>query len=411
MPRYFYTAKSLEGESQTGTAEAKDEHQLARTLRQQGLILIRAELEEEKGLKKPPHQIFGVGALPLFGQVSLVEKMMFTRNLQVMIAAGLPLPRALEALALQTKSQKFKKALFEIKEEITKGKGFSDSLTGFPDIFSELYQNMVKVGEEAGTLEEVLERLSAQMERQHELSSKIKGAMIYPAIIICAMIGIGIMMLIMVVPQLAETFRELNIELPITTKIVIGLAEFLVKKWYLAILILFLGAFFFFQLIKSKTGKRILDSLTLRIPIVSPIVRKTNAAYTTRTLSSLISAGVPIVRALEVTARTLGNIYYQKAVQDCSEQVRKGGKLSDALKPYENIYPPIVIQMVAVGEETGETSSILSKLAEFFEAEVGNATKNLASVIEPVLMIIIGAAIGFFAVSMIQPMYSMLGTL
>jgi len=219
------------------------------------------------------------------------------------------------------------------------------------------------------------------------------------------------MMLIMVVPQLAETFRELNIELPITTQIVIGLAEFLVKKWYLAILILVLGAFFFFQIMKSKTGKRILDNLTLRIPIISPIIRKSNSAYTTRTLSSLISAGVPIVRALEVTARTLGNIYYKKALQDCSEQVRKGGKLSDVLKLYEDIYPAIVIQMVAVGEETGETSSILSKLAEFFEEEVGNATKNLASVIEPVLMIIIGAAIGFFAVSMIQPMYSMLGTL
>jgi len=407
MPKYFYTAKSLQGESQTGTTEAKDEHQLARTLRQQGLILIRAELEEEKGLKKKKFEI----SLPLLGGVSLVEKMMFTRNLQVMIAAGLPLPRALEALAFQTKSQKFKKALFGIKEEITKGKSFSDSLTDFSDIFSELFQSMIKVGEEAGTLEEVLKVLSQQMERQHELSSKIKGAMIYPAIIICAMIGIGIMMLIMVVPQLAATFKELNIELPLTTQIVIGLAEFLVKKWYLAILILVLGAFFFFQIMKSKTGKRILDNLTLRIPIISPIIRKSNSAYTTRTLSSLISAGVPIVRALEVTARTLGNIYYKKALQDCSEQVRKGGKLSDVLKLYEDIYPAIVIQMVAVGEETGETSSILSKLAEFFEEEVGNATKNLASVIEPVLMIIIGAAIGFFAVSMIQPMYSMLGTL
>ena len=409
MAQYFYNAKSLKGESQTGILEAKDEYQLARILRQQGLILIKAELEEEK-LKKRPRLQFGGWVLPFLGGVSLVEKMMFTRNLQVMIASGLPLPRAMETLALQTKSKKFKEAILNVKEEITKGKSFSDSLTRFPNVFSELFQSMVRVGEESGTLEEALKVLSSQMEKQHELSSRIQGAMIYPAVIICAMIGIGILMLIMVVPQPSATFKELNIELPLTTKIVIGLADFLVKKWYLFILILISIAFLFWQAMKTKIGKRILDNLILEIPIISPIVRKSNAAYTARTLSSLISAGVPIVRALEITAGTLGNIQYKTALQEAGEQVRKGGKLSEALKPYENIYSIMVIQMIAVGEETGETSSILAKLADFFEEEVGNATKNLASVIEPVLMLIIGAGVGFFAVAMIQPMYSMLGT-
>lgn len=410
MPQYFYTAKSLKGESQTGILEAKDEYQLARILRQQDLILIKAELEEEK-LKKRPRLQFGGWVLPFLGGVSLVEKMMFTRNLQVMIAAGLPLPRAMETLALQTKSKKFKEAILNVKEEITKGKSFSDSLTRFPRVFSELFQSMVRVGEESGTLEEALKVLSSQMEKQHELSSRIQGAMIYPAVIICAMIGIGILMLIMVVPQLSATFKELNIELPLTTRIVIGLADFLVKKWYLFILIVIFIAFLFWQAMKTKIGKRILDDLILKIPIISPIVRKSNAAYTARTLSSLISAGVPIVRALEITAGTLGNIQYKTALQEAGEQVRKGGKLSEALRPFENIYSIMVIQMIAVGEETGETSSILAKLADFFEEEVGNATKNLASVIEPVLMLIIGAVVGFFAVSMIQPMYSMLGTI
>ena len=160
-----------------------------------------------------------------------------------------------------------------------------------------------------------------------------------------------------------------------------------------------------------KEGKKIIDKLTLKAPIISSIVIKTNSASTVRTLSSLITAGVPIVRSLEVTSGTLGNIYFKTAMAEAAEKVRKGGKLSEALKPYQDIYPPIVIQMIAVGEETGETSSILAKLAEFFEGEVATATKNLTAVIEPVLMIIIGAAIGFFAISMIQPMYSMLGAL
>ena len=404
MPKYFYTAQTLKGESKTGILEAKSERELARTLRKSGLVLIRAELEEKA--KKRKLEI----SLPFFG-VSLTEKMMFTRNLQVMISAGLPLPRALTTLANQAKNKSFEKALLDIREEIVKGRSFSESLAKYPNIFSELFQSMVRVGEEAGTLEEVLKILTAQMERENELRSKIKGAMIYPAVIICAMIGIGILMLIMVVPKLAETFAELNIELPLTTKIVIGLASFLITKWYLVIIILFILIFLFWQAIKTEKGKRIIDKFTLKTPIMAPIVRKTNSAHTVRILSSLITAGVPIVRALEITSGTLGNIYYKKAMIVATEKVRKGEKLSEALKPYENIYPSLVIQMLAVGEETGETSSILAKLADFFEEEVTNATKNLVAVIEPVLMIIIGAAVGFFAISMIQPMYSMLGAL
>jgi len=169
--------------------------------------------------------------------------------------------------------------------------------------------------------------------------------------------------------------------------------------------------FLFLQALKTEKGKKVIDTVTLKIPIVSSIVKKTNSAYTARTLSSLIAAGVPIIRALEITAGTLGNIHYKTAITESVKKVKKGEKLSDALKPYREIYSPMVEQMVAVGEETGETAAILAKLAEFFEEEVGRATQNLASVIEPVLMIIIGAVIGFFAVSMIQPMYSMLGAL
>jgi len=253
--------------------------------------------------------------------------------------------------------------------------------------------------------------LALQMERERDIKSKVRGAMIYPAIIIFAMLGIGILMLVTVVPQLAETFKELEIELPLTTRIIIGFATFLTEKWYLVIIILFVSIFLFWKTLKTKSGKKLFDSFTLKFPIISPIIKNTNSAYTVRTLGSLISAGIPLPRALEITSRTLGNVFYKTALSEAAEKVRKGEKMSETLKFYENIYPSTVIQMISVGEETGETSSILSKLADFYEEEVSNATKNLASVIEPVLMLIIGAVVGFFAVSMVQPMYSMLGAI
>jgi type IV pilus assembly protein PilC len=402
MPRYFYTTKSLKGESKTGTLEAKDIHQLAKKLREDGFILIKAEVETETAKKRKFE-------IPLsFKGISLAEKIFFTRNLRVMLASGISLPRALHILAGQSKSKRFRMALLEAKEEIAKGKNFSDSLSKHSDIFSELFLNMVKVGEESGTLEEVLKILSEQMEREDDLKSKIKGAMIYPAVIIFAMFGIGVMMLIMVVPQLAETFEELEIELPATTKLVIGLGTFLAEKWYLFILFLVLFVFIFWRVLKTKKGKAVIDALFLKIPIISPIVGKANSASMVRTLSSLISSGVPIVRSLEIVSRTLGNVYFQESIREAAKKVRKGEKLSEALKPYQNLYPVIVVQMIAVGEETGETSNILAQLADFFEEEVGRATKNLAAIIEPVIMLIIGAAVGFFAISMVQPMYSML---
>ncbi len=405
MPKYFYTAKSLKGEIKIGVLETEDVHQLAKTLKEQGFILIKAEIEEEA--KKEKFKI----TLPFLGGVSLQEKIFFTRNLQVMITAGLSLPRALAALASQSRNKKFQKALLNIREEIVKGKRFSEASAKYPDIFSELFLNMVKVGEEAGTLEDVLKILSRQMEKENELKSKVKGAMLYPAVIVVAMVGIGILMLIMVVPKLADTFEELEMELPVTTQLVISLATFLVEKWYLVILILIFLILILLRATKTKKGKRAIDTLLLKIPIASPIIRKTNSASTVRTLSSLIASGVPIVRSLEIVSGTLGNIYFKEAIEEAAEKVRKGEKLSDALKPYQDIYPVTVIQMIAVGEETGETSSILSKLADFFEEEIGRDTENLASIIEPVIMIVIGAAVGFFAISMIQPMYSMLEAL
>jgi len=402
MPRYSYIAKTFSGEPRSGILEAKDEHELAGVLHREGYIVISVSLAGKKEKKRLSLSI------PFFGGVSLVDKLMFTRNLKVMVSAGVSLPRALKLLALQAKSKKFKKAISVISEEIIRGKSFSDSLAKHPKIFSELFCNMVKVGEESGTMEDVLVVLANQMEREHELFSRVKGALVYPAVILTVMVVIGIVMMIVIVPKLAQTFTELNIELPLTTRAVIATSKFLERFWYLIPLLVAALFFSFRYIIRTKTGKKVSDKFILKMPIISSIVKKTNSAYTSRTLSSLIVAGVPIVRALEIISRTLGNVYYKQALANAAEQVKKGSKLAEALSGYEEIYSPLLIQMVEIGEETGETSSILGKLADFFESEVTEITKNLSSVIEPFLMIIVGAVVGFFVISMMQPMYSML---
>jgi len=328
-----------------------------------------------------------------------------------MIKTGVPLPRALTILSSQTRNERFKEVLLKVREEVTKGKKLSDCLGEFPDVFSEFFCCMVKTGEETGNLEEVLKSVAQQMERTYELKAKVKGALVYPAVIIVAMMGIGILMLVMVIPKLAATFNELGIELPFTTRLIIFLANFLIKFWPIFI---FIGLILFFlirQALRTKKGGKIIDRLILKIPLISPIIKETNTAYTARTLSALFSSGVPIVESLEITSKVLDNFYFKKAMLEAAKEIKKGTKLSESLKPFSKIYPFSFSEMIAIGEETGETSQILEKLADFSESEVENLTKNLASAIEPIIMIIIGTAVGFFAVSMIQPMYSMLGAL
>lgn len=402
MDNYFYTAKSFEGETISGNKQAKDEYELARILRTEGYILINAEAKRKR-IKS--------GLNISLGRITSKEKLFFTRNLRIMIISGMALPRALNTLALVSPNKKFKQALLKIKSEIIKGKTFSESLEIFPNIFSELFCNMIKAGEESGTMEGNLKSLSHQMEREVELKSKIIGALIYPAVIVITMMIIGILMLILVVPNLAAVFEDLGIELPFTTRIVIFLGTSLADYWYL----FFLGFVALFALIrlglKNKKSRKKFDGLVLKLPVVSTLIKKTNAALTSRTLSSLFSAGIPMVKALEISSNALSNYYFKQALVEASKRVEKGEKLSDVLTNYSHLYPLTIIQMIKVGEETGETTDILGKMADFYEEEVSNATKNISSVIEPILMLLIGGAVGFFAVSMIQPMYSMMETL
>lgn len=407
MPRYFYKAKNLKGEEESGVLVAQSPSHLAKVLRKKGYFLISAE-EEGKEKKRR----FGIPKLDFIWKligVPLTEKLFFTRNLEVMIRTGVPLPRAFEILSTQAKNKKFKKALKEISTKIIKGENLSDSLSAFPEIFSTLYQETLKVGEETGKLEESLKILANQMEREHSLKSRIKTAMVYPIIVLCMTFVIGVLMMVFAVPKLKIAFEELNVELPLTTRIILSFADFLTKKWPLA---LFVGAALIFisvLALRGEKGGKFKSKLVLKIPIISKIVRQTNSTLVLRTLSSLLAAGVPIVRSLEVAEGALTNFYFKKSLLEAVKIVEKGEKLSQALRPYENLYSPMVLQMMEVGEETGGTSEVLEKLADFYEEEVALATQKLSVIIEPILIMIIGGIVGFFAVSMMQPMFGIMG--
>lgn len=407
MPTYIYTAKSISGQMKSGSKEAASEAELAHALRDEGFLLTSVKTPAQTGVAAKKIS----SLLPSFDRVSLVEKIMFAQHLAVMIGAGLSLTRAIDALAAQSGSKKFSGILKDISSGIKGGTTLADSLSKHPKVFSELFINMVKVGETSGNLEEVLRVLADQMKKDHELRSRVKSAMIYPAVIVVAMFGIGIIMMLTIVPKLSAIFKELNTELPLTTRIVIGFSDFLTQHWILTILaiaILVLGARF---ILKTKKGKNSFDWLLIKSPIFGEIIKKINSARLARTLGSMIKSGIPIAQSLQIVSKTLGNSLFRQSIEYASQQIQKGQSLSQCLKNYSQIYPPMVTQMVEVGEETGTLDEILTKLAEFYEEEVSNITKGLASIIEPILMIIIGAAVGLFAVSMLQPMYSMMESL
>lgn len=383
--------------------EAKDRFELARLLRQEEYTLISFQERKEKRKLS-----FNFAALR---GISVSDKMIFSRNLGVMIAAGLALTRALDILSRQTKNKKFKKIILTLRENVQKGIPLSEAMKIYPNVFPSLFIAMVRVGEESGQLSQSLKLVAEQLEREHILTRKIKGALIYPSIIIIAMIAIGILMLIYVVPTLVSTFKELNVELPMSTKIVIWTSDFLVNHPVSVIGIFLVLIFIFFWLGRTERGKRLFNAIFLRLPLFSPIVKKINSSRTSRTLASLLAAGVNIIEALSITKDVLQNYQYKQILDNAKSDVQKGAPISASFKKASNLYPLLVGEMMAVGEETGKLSEMLERLAVFYEDEVAEATKDMTTVIEPALMIFIGVIVGFFAVSMIKPMYSMMGGL
>lgn len=413
MALYTYTAKTSQGETKTGKLEAGSEAELAALLRKQELYLVEATSPEQPKHKKGfLKQEVSFDTLLFWRGIPLSEKMLFVRNLAVTIKAGLSLTRSIDVLGEQTTSSKLRKILNDINANISKGKGFADSLESYPKEFDELFINMIRAGEASGTLETTLVVLYKQLKKEYTLRKKVRGALIYPGVIVSAMVLIGALMMIYVVPTLAQTFSELEVELPPTTQFVIWFSTNLSVIWPFLLGGIVAFVVLIRLVIKRTTwGRHGADKLLLIMPLISPLVKKINAARFARTLSSLIESGMPILKALDITSHTVGNVYYAQTIIRAQEEVQKGGSLSSILNTYPNLYPPMVIQMIAVGEETGALASLLKRVALFFESDVAEATKNLSTIIEPVLMVVIGAAVGFFAVSMIQPMYSLVGSI
>jgi type IV pilus assembly protein PilC len=325
-----------------------------------------------------------------------------------MISSGLPLSRAVSNIAVQTKNKRFSSVLIDINKNIQAGESFSDSLAKYPGIFGDLFVNMVRVGEVSGNLEEVLDILAVQLEKEHDLTSKVKGAMTYPAVIVVAMIGIAILMLTYILPKITGVFTDMNVALPASTRFVIGVSDALRNHGFLVGAGFVLGIFFLRIFVKTEAGKKTIGFLAIHIPAVSNIVIKVNCARFARIYSSLLKSGVSVVESLKILSDTMTNFYYKRAINDGIEKVQKGVNLSVVIGENPHIFPVLVTQMLQVGEETGRTETVLLKLAEFYEDEVTQISKNLSSIIEPILMIFIGSAVGFFAISMLQPMYSIM---
>lgn len=399
MPIYKYKyVKS--GEEVEDTKSFSDKGALYALVRSEGgSILSVEEVETKKSLLK--FFSFGKG-------VSVEEQIAFAKNMAVMIDAGLSISRALTVLQKQSKNKNLLELLKSISEAVNAGETLSKSLEARPDVFSDLFVAMVKAGEESGKLSSSLRIIASQLEKSHQLSKKIKGAMIYPSVIIFIMVVIGIVLMVYMVPTLTETFIGLNIELPLPTRIVIAISEFLRQNVLITFGSLLTLMFAGITFVKTKKGKNFVDTLVLYTPMIKNMSKEVNAARTSRTLSSLISSGVDIVSALGITSKVLQNHYFKAVIDDAAKKVELGEQLSDSLSNEKgDLYPVFVAEMLAVGEETGKMSEMLQNIADYYEAEVDQKTKDLSTIIEPFLMVIIGVAVGLFAVAMMLPTYSL----
>lgn len=409
MPKFRYKTQDKSGKIEEAVIEAPDRFAVYKEVRKEGRTIVSVtEASAGVGMKN----LFDMEYLnALIGRVKIAEKIILTRNLGAMIEAGLVLSRALDVMERQTKNAKLKSVLRDINAHVKKGDTFSESLARYPKIFSPLFVSMVRAGEESGSLAESLRVVGEQMDKSYTLRKKIKGAMVYPAIIISAMIIIGIFMFIFVVPTLSSTFEELGAELPASTQAIINISNFLNEHTFSAIGLMIGAIVLFVMGLRTKSGTRIFEWVLLRTPIIGELTREVNSARTARTFSSLLSSGVDIIEALSITKDVVQNSYFKDVIEQAEKEIQKGAPISKIFVQNDKLYPVLFSEIVAVGEETGKLSEMLEQVAVFYEREVEQKTKDMSTVIEPFLMLIIGAGVGFFAISMISPIYSLSETI
>lgn len=402
MSHFVFKAKKPSGEIYAGERDLADRFELYRMIRESGDEMV--SFEEKKrffGLCLPKNaKIFSP-------RMKTAEKINFARNLSGMLEAGLALSRALQVLERQAKKKSSKAVISRLMADIDKGSTFADALAEHQKIFPPLFVSMVHAGEQSGTMADSLKAVATQMENTYTLERRVRGALIYPAVILTVMIIIAVLMFIFVVPTLMKTFTELNVQLPQSTKIILGLSA-LIQEHGISVgiaLAALCGAAFWAS--RKPLGKKIFHRGFLLIPVIGSLVQEVNAARTARTLSSLLESGVDVVESVSITGTVVQNVHYRAVLDKAKESIKKGELLSKIFNENEKLYPTFFAEMVSVGEETGKLGEMLKNVALFYEADVEQKTKDMSTVIEPFLMIVVGAAVGFFAVSMITPIYSL----
>ena len=380
-----------------GKIEAERENEVIDYLKSKGIIII--DIRQEKSSLSYFLQ-------SIFGRVSFTDLVDFTRQLAIMLNAGLTLVDCFDILKKQVTKPALLKIITGIDEQIRAGSSFSGALVNYQPLFNNLYISLVKSGEKSGKLDQILLKLADNLEKQREFRGKIKGALIYPVIIILAMVGVMFIMITFVIPQLLNLYKDFNISLPFTTQILILISSFLQKFWPLVITTGFIGGNFLKKYLSTKKGKRILDGRLLKLPVFSKVIQMSALVDTTRTLSILIGSGVSILESLNIVIETSGNIIYQEAFERIYRKVEKGESLGKALAE-EEIFPPILVQMTIVGEETGHLDETLMRISRYFEMESELAIKAMTTLIEPAILVFLGLGVGFLVMSVISPIYQL----
>jgi type IV pilus assembly protein PilC len=393
---YVWKGKTAKGETIAGEYKANDRREVADYLRKRRVVI--------QSVRKKPKEI----NLSFGGKrgVSVKDLCVFTRQFATMINAGLPLVQCLEVLGRQQPKPHFKQAIQQAMVEVEGGQTLSESLARQRHIFGDLYVNMIAAGETGGILDTILQRLAVFLEKNDALQRKVKGALTYPTIVLFVAVGACIFMLMGVIPVFAKMFSDFGGELPAPTRIVMGLSDFLRGSWYMLAAGVAVAVFGFKRLRKTSWGELLTDKLFLKIPIIGNVLRKGGVSRFTRTLGTLISSGVPILQGLEITARTAGNRVLQDAIEKASVSISQGETISEPLKN-SGVFPPMVVQMIGIGESTGALDEMLSKIADFYDDEVDAAVEALTAAIEPMMIVLMGSMIGGMLVAMYLPMFKM----
>jgi type IV pilus assembly protein PilC len=399
MPTFEWKGTARNGQTQTGVMMADSKDAVIAMMRRQQIV-VTAVKEKGKEIALPK---FGGGVPP---QAIAI----FTRQFSVMIDAGLPLVQCLEILGNQQENKTFKRVLIQIRQDVESGSNLADSMRKHPKVFNDLYTNMVAAGEAGGILDTILQRLATYIEKAVKLNSQVKSAMIYPVAVISIAVIVVAVILWKVIPVFASLFESLGAELPMPTRVVIALSNFIASFWWLIGMLIVATWFSLRKYHQTYKGKRVLDGILLKMPVLGILLRKIAVARFCRTLATLTSSGVPILDGLAITARTAGNSVVEDAIMATRKSVEEGKTISEPLGDTE-VFPPMVVQMIAVGEQTGALDTMLSKIADFYEEEVDLAVAGLMKLLEPILIAFLGVCIGGIVIAMYMPMFSLIGQL